>query len=99
MPAHMSNADRIAKKAAEAEATLKEKAEKAAAKAAAPKTKRVSKPREPKPPQRMKIVWGVGEPGGASSKVYPYAEKAAAEAEAQRLGKGHIVKPLKVPME
>lgn len=96
MARHMSNAERIQRAAAEVEASDKEKAEK---KAAAPAKKRVSKAREPKPPVRMKIVWAVGEPGQVATKVYPYPEKAAADAEAARLGKGHIVKALKVPME
>jgi hypothetical protein len=91
----MSNSARIQKAAAEAAATADEKAAK---KAAAPK-KRTSKPREPKPPQRLKIVWAVGEPNAPSPKIYPYAERAAADAEAARLGKNNMVKPLKVPME
>lgn len=96
MARHMSNSERIARAAAEVAAKDEEKAAK---KAAAPAKKRASKAREPKAPVRMKIVWAVSEPLGAPSKVYPYTEKAAAEAEAARLGKGNIVKALKVPME
>lgn len=97
MPRHTSNADRIAKLAAEAAATAQEKAEKKAQKAAQPR--RARKPSEPKAPVRMKIVWAVGEPGSTNPKIFPYPAKAAADAEAARLGKGNIVKALKVPME
>jgi hypothetical protein len=91
----MSNSERIARKAAEVAASDAEKAEK---KKAAPK-KRVSKPKEPKPPARMKIVWCVGEPGAANAKIFAYPDRAAAEAEAAKQGKGQIVRTLKVPME
>jgi hypothetical protein len=47
----------------------------------------------------LKIVWAVGTPGQAPSKVFPYPDRAAADAEAVKLGKGHIVTALKVPME
>ena len=97
MPQRLSNSDRIAKAAAEAEAKAKAKAEKAAARAAKPPKPR--KPREPPPPQRLKIVWSVGEPGGPPVKTFPYPERAAADAEASRAGKHWIVKPIKVPME
>jgi hypothetical protein len=96
MARHMSNSERIARAAAEVAATDKEKAEK---KAAAPAKKRASKARAPKEPVRMKIVWGVGPPLGEPVKVFPYLAKAEAEAEAARLGKGNLVKALKVPME
>jgi hypothetical protein len=96
MARHASNSERIARKAAEAEATEKEKAEK---KAAAPKAKRTPKAREPKPPVRMKIVWSVGEPGSANAKIFAYPDRAAADAEAVRIGKGAFVRTLKVPME
>jgi hypothetical protein len=101
MARHMSNAHRIQQMAAEAAATQREKAEKKAATAAAggEKKKRASRAKAPKAPARLKIVWAVGEPGGTSPKIFPYAEKAAAEAEAARLGKGSVVKALKVPME
>jgi hypothetical protein len=97
MPRHMSNSQRIARLAAEAAATAREKEEKKktapAKKAATPRA-----PRGPKPPVRMKIVWAVGEPGGQAVKVYPYPQKPQADAEAARLGRGHIVKAMKVPM-
>jgi hypothetical protein len=96
MPRHMSNAQRIAKAAAEAEATEREKAEK---KPAAPRAPRASRARQPKPPVRMKVVWTVCEPGGPALATFPYPERAAADADAARRGKGCIVKPVKVPME
>jgi hypothetical protein len=92
----MSNSARIAKAAAEVAATDEEKAAK---KAAAPPKKRASKPREPKPPVRLKVVWAVGEPNAATPKIFPYAERAAADAEAAKMGKNAMVKPIKVPME
>lgn len=96
MPRHMSNSARIAKAAAEAEATEKEKTEKAAKK---PATPRASRARAPKPPVRLKVVWTVCEPGGPALATFPYAERAAADADAARRGKGCLVKPIKVPME
>jgi hypothetical protein len=92
----MSNSARIAKAAAEAEATSREKTEKAEKKAAAP---RASRARAPKPPVRLKIVWTVCEPGGPALATFPYPERAAADADAARRGKNCMVKPLKVPME
>jgi hypothetical protein len=96
VPAHMSNSDRIARAAAEASAKAAEKAEKAAKKAATPRTR---KPREPKAPPRLKIVWAVGDPGAAPVATFPYADRAAADADCARRGKNCQVRPLKVPME
>jgi hypothetical protein len=96
VPKHESNAERIARAAAEASATLAEKA------AAPPKPKAPRKPRAPAAPKarvRIKIVWAVGKPGNQPAKTYPYAERAAADAESVRIGKGCMVTPLKVPME
>jgi hypothetical protein len=95
MPRHMSNSERIQRRAAEAAATAREKEE---SRKTAP-ARRASTPRAPKAPTRMKIVWAVGEPGSPAVKVFAYPEKAAADAEAARLGRGHIVKAVKVPME
>ena len=95
MARHMSNSERIARLAAEVEAGDREKAQ---MKKAAP-VKRAAKARAPKEPVRMKIVWRVGEPGSATSKTYPYASRAAADAEATRLGKNNMVTALKVPMD
>ena len=97
MARHMSNSERISRRAAEVAATDKEKAEKKAA--APPKAKRASKAREPKAPVRMKIVWGIGEPGTPGAKTFAYADRAAADAEAARQGKNAFVRTLKVPME
>jgi hypothetical protein len=96
----MSNAERIARAAAEAAATAREKEEKAKArkakKASAPK--RTLKKAEPEHTGRMKLVWGVGKYGAPPVATFPYSQKAEAEAEAKRLG-NCIVKPLKVPLE
>jgi len=96
VPNHQSNADRIERAAAESAAAVKELNAKKAAKAKAPRKPRAS---SVKAPVRVKIVWAVGRPGAAAVKSYPYPERAAADAEAVRLGKGCMVTPLKVPME
>lgn len=96
MARHMSNSERIARAAAEAEAKTAEKAEKAAKK---PATPRVRAPRAPKAPPRMKIVWAVGDIGAEPVATYPYAERAAADADCARRGKGCTVRPVKVPMD
>lgn len=95
MPRHASNHDRIARAAAEAEATATEKAAAKAAKAAKPAVK---KTRAPKAPPRMKIVWGVGPIGGTPASTYPYNARAAADAEAAKKGANWCVSPQKVPM-
>lgn len=95
MARHMSNADRIAKAAAEVEAGTKEKAAKA-------KTKAPAKPkaaRAPKAPPRMKIIWAVGKPGAVPTATFPYAQRAAADAQAAKSGGGAMVSALRVPME
>ena len=107
MPRRMSNSDRIARAAAEAEAADKEK--KAAKKAAKKTTKKATKKATKKTtrkttkksavPQRRKIVWAVGRLGADPVATYPYKEKAAAEADAKQRGDAFSVKPLKVPME
>jgi hypothetical protein len=94
VPGHESNADRIARAAAEAAAATKELAGKRAA-----RLKAVRKPRTPPPPPRVKVVWAVGRTGSPPVKTFPYSERAAADAEAARVGKGAVVNPLKVPME
>jgi hypothetical protein len=93
--AHTSNADRIARAAAEADAAKKELDKKKATRAAAGTAR---KPRAPKAPPRMKIIWGVGVPGLEPVKTFPYKERPAADAEAEKRGKGCMVRPLKVPM-
>lgn len=65
-------------------------------KAAAPRKRT---PREPKPPARLKVVWAVGDPGQVPVATFPYADRAAADAECAKRGKNCMVKPIKVPME
>jgi uncharacterized protein YcnI len=63
---------------------------------AKPRAKRVAKP------TRMKIVWEICSGNGEVVKTYPYAEKAAAEAELLRLSNAkreHVLRNTKVPME
>lgn len=90
MPRHASNAERIARAAAEAEAKAKEKAA---------KPPRVRKPRAPKAPPRFKYVWTVGPAGGPSVATFPYNQRAEADAEAARVGKGAVVTQTRVQME
>lgn len=92
----MSNSDRIAHAASEAEAKATDKAAAKAAKAKAPPRPR--KPRAPKAPARMKIVWGVGKPGVPATSTFPYNERAKADAEAARSA-GAVVTVVKIPME
>ena len=97
MPRRSSNADRIARAAAEAEAKTKETVEKKASKAARPATPlALSAASKIK---RMKIVWAVGKPGLEPVKTFPYLERAAADAESAKRGAEFRVVPLKVPME
>jgi len=88
----MPNAAAAAAAAEKAESNPSDKPPK---KAAAP---RVRKPRAPKPPVRMKIVWTIGEPGGVALKTFPYAERAAADAAAKSHNKFCLVKAMKVPL-
>lgn len=64
-------------------------------KAAAP---RVRKPPKPKAPKRYKYVWSVGVPGGAATH-YGWADRASADADCAKRGKGCIVLQVKVEME
>jgi len=91
----MSNSERIARAAAEADATSKEKSEKAKA----PAKPRASRARTPKAPPRWKIVWGVGKPGTEPGTTYPYNQRAAADAHAAKSGGGTVVMPVRVLME
>jgi len=94
----MSNRERIARAAEEAQAAAAEKAAKQAAKAlAGPKAKR-----PPKAPARMKLVWEVCGANGKVVKTFAYPDKAAAEAELARFAKSpgsHVLRSSKVPME
>lgn len=94
MPRHASNAERIARAAAEVEAGAAAKPAKAPRKPSKPRA-----PSVPKAPARIKIIWAVGQPGGKAVKTFPYIERSAADAEAARIGKGCMVMPLKVPFE
>jgi hypothetical protein len=97
MPRHPSNADRIARAAAEVAAGDQEKA---VLKQAAPK--KPSRPRAsaaPKPKARQKVVWAVGRPGNEPVKTFAYKERDVADAEAKRRGGDFRVVDLKVPME
>lgn len=97
--AHMSNRERIARAAEEARLAESEKAAKKATKeAGAPVAKRA-----PKAPIRMKVVWEVCSATGKVLDTFPYAEKAAAEADVEArtrsTGNTHLLRPTKVPMD
>ena len=81
---------------APAEESAAPAAERPKKKAAAPRKRT---PREPKPPARLKIVCAVGDPGHPPVATFPYAERAAADAECAKRGKNCMVKPIKVSME
>jgi hypothetical protein len=95
----MSNRDRIARMRDEAEATEREEEVKRKAGAAAdpPKRSRSSEP------VRLKAVWAVKDGAGEIVATYPYAFKAAAQAEADRRKaeerRDYIVCPHKVPFD
>lgn len=97
----MSNRDRIAHAAAEAEAAAAEKAAKKAAKEAKPKAKRPSRAKAKE--VRMKVIWAVCNSLGKVVETFPYPDKDDAEAAAQRLagatGSTHEVRATKVPMD
>jgi hypothetical protein len=92
----MSNAERITKAAAEAEATALQKASRKNAAPKAPPKPRASTARA-KP--RLKVVWAVGKPGLEPVKTFPYKERDAADAESTKRGDEFRVVALKVPME
>ena len=98
-----------------ASTTTKKKAGKPSAGKSAAKKTAVKKPaarkkavRKPAPRKkagskgRVKIVWTVGVPAGKSLSVFPYREKAQAEAEAEKLtakkGTLHVVRSERQPM-
>jgi len=97
----MSNRDRIARMAEEADATAKEKpAPKEPKDPKAPKAKKGAAPRVA---SRMKIVWAVCAVNGSIVKTFPYPEKANAEAEVARLTEekqaSHHLRAEKVPFD
>jgi len=92
----MSNADRITKAAAEAEAAALQKASRK--NVAAPKAPPKPRASSARPKPRIKVVWAVGKPGLEPVKTFPYKERAAADAESAKRGDDFRVVPLKVPM-
>lgn len=104
MTGRMSNRDRIAHAALEAEAERKAR-EKAAAERAAnpPKRAKAPKAKATKPVGRTRIVWAVCDPSGSTIDTFPYPKEAEARAEAERLtaekGRPHFVKRGEVPFE
>ena len=108
MAGKMSNRDRIAHRALEAEATRKEseaaKSKKAAAASgatAASKPARRTTKKTAASAGRTRIVWVVCDRSGSDVKIYPYPEEKEALAEVQRLtdetGKTHFVTRRSVP--
>jgi len=83
----------------EAAATAKEKGEKAKAAPREPKARKSAA--TPAPVGRMKIVWAVCAVNGKIVKTFPYPQKAAAEAEVQRLSEEapHHLRAEKVPFD
>ena len=74
MPGRMSNKDRIAKAAAEAEATKKAKAKKKVAKKKTAK-KKVAKKTAAKSAGRLKLVWVVCDHSGSGVKTFSHTEE------------------------
>ncbi len=113
MARRMSQRHRIERLQAEAAATEREKEEKRKAREAAgltkkPATRRKAAGSSGSPSSgassgRMKAVWVVCARNGTVAKTYPYNQRAAADAEAQRLtdkkDSEHYVKADKVPFE
>lgn len=103
MARHASNADRIARAAAEAAATASEKEAKRKERERAKSAPARRSPASPRASAlasgRVKVVWAVGKPGLEPVKTFPYREREAADSEAARRGAGFTVTPLKVPME
>lgn len=99
----MSNRDRIARMREEANAAQKEKEEKEKRKAAAPGAPKRTRSSASDEPTRLKAVWAVKDGAGEIVATYPYAFRAAAEAEAGRLkaaqNRDYIVCPHKVPFD
>ena len=97
----MSNRERIARAAEEARIAAAEKAAKGT-KSAAKKTSGSASSRSSKN-VRMKVIWEVCDGSGKAVKAFPYAEKAAAEADlearTQSTGRRHVLRPTKVPMD
>ena len=99
----MSNRDRIARAAEEAQLRAAEKAEKSEKTAKKP-TKKAPAGRSGSSaqPARMKIVWDVCDGAGKAVKTFAYPDKALAEAEmdsrTRSSGRPHTLRATKVPM-
>jgi hypothetical protein len=95
----MSNRDRIARQREEAQAAAREKEETRKARDATGAQKKTRPPAN----TRLKAVWAIKDGAGEIVATYPYAFKAAAEAEATRLKESaqrdYIVCPHKVPFD
>ena len=96
----MSNRERIARAAEEAELAAKEKAAKQASKQS---SKKKTGSKRPDPTARMKVIWEVCDGTGKVVKSFLYPDKAQAEAEVEArtksTGRSHILRPTKVPMD
>lgn len=92
--ARMSNKERIARAAAEAQIGDDERAA---------AVKKMAKKKGEAVPVRTKIVWAVCDPAGKSVKTFPYPQKEAAEAEVAALTKKkerpYCLRADKVPMD
>jgi hypothetical protein len=90
----MSNRDRIARAAEESRLIESEKTAKETPES---RSKRAVKA------VRMKVVWEVCSGTGKVVKTFPYADKAASEAQTRALsrssGRAHMLRATKVPME
>ena len=99
----MSNRDRIARMREEATATQREQEENRKSRAATPGGPKRPRSTAGSEPTRLKAVWAVKDGAGEIVATYPYAFKAAAEAEAGRLKtaekRDYIVCPHKVPFD
>jgi hypothetical protein len=96
----MSNRDRIARAAEEAQLRAAEKAEKTTKKPA--KKAPAGRSGSSAQPARMKIVWDVCDGAGKAVKTFAYPDKALAEAEmdsrTRSSGRPHTLRASKVPM-
>jgi hypothetical protein len=94
----MSNRDRIARAAEEAQAAAAEKAAKKSTK----KTTG-SRPARAAHPVRMKVIWEVRNLAGKAVKTFAYPDKAQAEAAVDALtkstGQTHVLRDARVPIE
>lgn len=102
MSGRMSNRDRIAQAALEAEEARKQKEKAAASRAAKPAATR-KKSAASAPTGKLRAVWAVCDQTGATVETFAYPKEAEARAEAERrmeeTGKTHFVKPDKVPAD